>query len=218
MTILSIDADPYPWPFDGSLAPETTALIVIDMQTDFCGVGGYVDTMGYDLSLTRAPIEPISRVLATLRPLGYTIIHTREGHRPDLSDLPENKRHLSRKSISIYLYTKDRPAQEIAPMHGTFYVQRPLPGRLQEGHTLNGADVRELKTLLKRRDEGVQHVVFAVGPAEGWSPEALAEGKRRGGLLSLGPMTLAHQLARLVVAEQLYRACTILTGHPYHRG
>ena len=72
--------------------------------------------------------------------------------------------------------------------------------------------------MRKRRDEGAQHVVFAVGPADGWSEEARAEGKRRGGLLSLGPMTLAHQLARLVVAEQLYRACTILTGHPYHRG
>jgi len=72
--------------------------------------------------------------------------------------------------------------------------------------------------LAIRRDEGLQHVVFAIGPADGWSAEALAEGKRRGGLLSLGSMTLAHQLARLVVAEQLYRACTILTGHPYHRG
>jgi len=72
--------------------------------------------------------------------------------------------------------------------------------------------------LRKRRDAGVQHVVFAVGPADGWSDQALAEGKRRGGLLSLGQMTLAHQLVRLVVAEQLYRACTILTGHPYHRG
>ena len=72
--------------------------------------------------------------------------------------------------------------------------------------------------LGKRRNEGVQHIVFAVGPADGWTETALAEGKRRGGLLSLGPMTLAHQLARLVVAEQLYRACTILMGHPYHRG
>ena len=72
--------------------------------------------------------------------------------------------------------------------------------------------------LGKRRDDGLQHVVFAVGPADGWSEKALAEGKRRGGLLSLGPMTLAHQLARLVVAEQVYRACTILTGHPYHTG
>ena len=52
-------AEPYRWPFDGDLRPANTALIVIDMQIDFCGVGGYVDKMGYDLSNTRAPIEPI---------------------------------------------------------------------------------------------------------------------------------------------------------------
>jgi 23S rRNA (pseudouridine1915-N3)-methyltransferase len=68
-----------------------------------------------------------------------------------------------------------------------------------------------------RRDEGSQHVIFAVGPADGWSDEARAEAGRRGGLLSLGKMTLAHSLARLVMAEQIYRAVTILTGHPYHR-
>lgn len=68
-----------------------------------------------------------------------------------------------------------------------------------------------------RRNEGSQHVVFAVGPADGWSNEARAQAGRRSGLLSLGPMTLAHSLARLVMAEQIYRAVTILTGHPYHR-
>jgi len=67
-----------------------------------------------------------------------------------------------------------------------------------------------------RRNEGTQHVVFAIGPADGWSENARTEAKRMGRLLSLGPMTLAHQLARLVMAEQIYRACTILTGHPYH--
>lgn len=65
-----------------------------------------------------------------------------------------------------------------------------------------------------RRDEGTQHVVFAVGPADGWSDEARARAQL---LLSLGPMTLAHALARLVMAEQIYRAMTILAGHPYHR-
>lgn len=69
--------------------------------------------------------------------------------------------------------------------------------------------------LRARRDEGAQHIVFAVGPASGWT--GMARGRARL-LLSLGSFTLAHSLARLVMAEQLYRAYTILTGHPYHTG
>ena len=95
--MVTIPADPYPWPFDGDLRPDNTALLVIDMQTDFCGTGGYVDAMGYDLSLTRAPSEPSARLLATMRGKGYAVIHTREGHRPDLADLPANKRWRSQR-------------------------------------------------------------------------------------------------------------------------
>jgi biuret amidohydrolase len=92
-----VNANPYPWPFDGAATPANTALVIIDMQFDFVGIGGYVDRMGYDLSAVRAPIGPIAALLARARALGLHVIHTREGHRPDLSDLPANKRWRSRQ-------------------------------------------------------------------------------------------------------------------------
>jgi 23S rRNA (pseudouridine1915-N3)-methyltransferase len=69
--------------------------------------------------------------------------------------------------------------------------------------------------LGRQRDNSAQQIVFAIGPADGWSETAR---KRAMLLLSLGPLTLAHALARVVLAEQVYRAFTILAGHPYHSG
>jgi 23S rRNA (pseudouridine1915-N3)-methyltransferase len=74
----------------------------------------------------------------------------------------------------------------------------------------------DIAALLERlRDSGTQNLIFAVGPASGWSGQART---RANLLLSFGPITLPHELARVVLAEQLYRALTILAGHPYHSG
>jgi 23S rRNA (pseudouridine1915-N3)-methyltransferase len=70
-------------------------------------------------------------------------------------------------------------------------------------------------TVGRLRDDGTQRIVFSIGPADGWSPAAR---KRANLILSLGRITLPHQLARVVLAEQVYRALTILAGHPYHSG
>ena len=89
---ISIIADPYLWPFDGPCSPATMAIIVIDMQFDFCGPGGYIDSQGIDLANTRGAIGPIRKVLDAARHhRDLLVIHTREGHRPELVDLPENK-------------------------------------------------------------------------------------------------------------------------------
>ena len=91
----SFDAEPYPLEFD----PKTTALVMIDMQRDFMEPGGFGEFLGNDVSPMRAAVEPAKRVLEAARRSGLFVIHTREGHRPDLSDLPEAK--LKRGNLNV---------------------------------------------------------------------------------------------------------------------
>ncbi len=96
MPQISIDARPSAWPHDGYLEPSETALLIIDMQRDFCDEGGYIASMGYDVSPARKIIPNVRRVRDAVAAWGGSIVQTREGHRPDLSDLPPIKAWRSR--------------------------------------------------------------------------------------------------------------------------
>ena len=85
--MLAVQADPYPFEFD----PERTALLIIDMQRDFVLPGGFGEALGNETSLLLTAVEPTGHVLAKAREIGMLVIHTREGHRPDLSDCPPAK-------------------------------------------------------------------------------------------------------------------------------
>lgn len=135
-----VSARPYAWPFDTSVDTQHLAVICIDWQTDFCGPGGYVDQMGYDLSLTRGGLPATAKLLAHARATGMTVIHTREGHAPDLGDLPANKRWRSARIGAEIgadgpcgrILVRGEPGWEIvpevAPVAGEFIVDKPGKG------------------------------------------------------------------------------------------
>ncbi|GGF93354.1 biuret amidohydrolase [Paenibacillus abyssi] len=159
---MQIEATPYHWPYDGKIDPKRTALVIIDMQTDFCGKGGYVEQMGYDLSLTARAIEPIRKLLDRVRQIeGFTVIHTREGHKPDLSDLPANKRWRSRQvgaeigslgPAGRILVRGERGWQiieELSPIEGEPIIDKPGKGSFY---------ATDLDLILKNK--GITHLIL----------------------------------------------------------
>ena len=130
-----IDAEPYAFDFD----PARSALVIIDMQRDFLEPGGFGAALGNDVSLLRAAIAPTAAVLAATRTAGMLVIHTREGHRPDLADLPPAKKARGRLPAGIgdtgpmgRILVRGEPGHgiipELAPADGEPVIDKPGKG------------------------------------------------------------------------------------------
>jgi len=142
---MTVDADPGTFTFD----PAHTALVIIDMQRDFVEPGGFGETLGNDVGLLQAVIPPLQQVLAATRAAGMTVIHTREGHVPDLSDCPPAKLNRGNPSMRIGdLGPKGRIlvrgeyghdiVDELAPLPGEVVIDKPGKG------SFHATDLQEL--------------------------------------------------------------------------
>jgi len=151
----TIQAEPYELPFD----LESTALVMIDMQRDFVEPGGFGEMLGNDVSLLRSSIEPCKEVLETARKMGLFVIHTREGHRPDLADLPTAKKERGHLKTGIgdvgpmgRILVRGEVGHDIIPelypIAGEPVVDKPGKGAFYDTDLLGILRNRNIKTLI----------------------------------------------------------------------
>ncbi|KAH8696041.1 Isochorismatase-like protein [Talaromyces proteolyticus] len=159
-----VSAQPYDWPHDATLTPFTTALVIIDMQKDFCAPGGYLEFQGYDISPSREIIPKLQLLLHTFRTAGFPVYHTREGHRPDLSTLSSRENYRSRNNSSTLGIGSQGPLGRllIRGEHGHDIIDElcPIPGEPIIDKPGRGAFAyTDFELLL--RNKGIKNLIFA---------------------------------------------------------
>ncbi len=167
-------------PFAFALPPGRCALIVIDMQRDFIEPGGFGESLGNDVSLLRAAVAPTQALLSAWRARGWPVVHTRESHRPDLSDCPSAKRERGQPSLRIgdpgpmgRLLVRGEPGCEIVP------ELAPLPGEIVIDKPGKGAFYgTALQAMLQSLQ--VTHLVFAGVTTEVCVQTTMREANDRG--------------------------------------
>ena len=174
--MLSVNAEPYDFEFD----PKTTALVMIDFQRDFVYPGGFGESLGNDTSFLLKALPPAERVLTACRAAGIYVIHTREGHRPDLSDLPRAKYERGNPSIHIGdegpmgrllvrgSYGHDI-VEEVYPIEGEPVVDKPGKGAFY---------ATDMQTILQT--QGIEKLVFCGVTTEVCVQTSVREANDRG--------------------------------------
>jgi nicotinamidase-related amidase len=174
--MITVAADPYPY----QLPPGRTALVVIDMQRDFIEPGGFGDALGNDVSRLGAIVPTVARLLALFRSKGWPIVHTRESHRPDLSDCPPAKRTRGGSSLRIgdegpmgRILVRGEPGNQLVPdcaaLPGEIVVDKPGKGMFWN------TDVHATLDGL-----GITHLVFAGVTTEVCVQTSMREANDRG--------------------------------------
>ena len=173
---IEVSAEPFPW----RLAPGRTALVVIDMQRDFIEPGGFGAALGNDVSRLKTIVPTVARLLALFRNRGWPVLHTREGHRPDLADCPPAKRLRGEAALRIgdpgpmgRIMVRGEPGNAIvdacAPLPGETVIDKPGKGMFWN---------TDVHAVLDR--QGITHLVFAGVTTEVCVQTSMREANDRG--------------------------------------